>query len=65
MSLPIGVACARDVALALIVGAHTEAQALANASSMKDTVPAAFWDELKRQGLIEQNAPVPQGGKAA
>jgi len=56
---------APDVALALIVGAHTEAQALANASSMKDTVPAAFWDELKRQGLIEQNAPVPQGGKAA
>jgi D-threo-aldose 1-dehydrogenase len=55
---------APDVAYALIVGAHTEAQALANASSMKDTVPPAFWAELKRQGLIEQNAPVPQAKQA-
>lgn len=50
---------APDVAAALIVGAHTEAQALANASSMKATVPPAFWAELKNQGLIEQNAPIP------
>jgi D-threo-aldose 1-dehydrogenase len=49
-----------DVAAALIVGAHTEAQALANASSMRATIPPAFWDELKRQQLIEQNAPLPQ-----
>ena len=40
-----------------IVGAHTEAQALANASSMKVTIPQAFWAELKRQNLIEKNAP--------
>jgi D-threo-aldose 1-dehydrogenase len=51
---------APDVAAALIVGAHTEAQALANASSMRATIPPAFWDELKRQQLIEQNAPLPQ-----
>jgi D-threo-aldose 1-dehydrogenase len=51
---------APDVAAALIVGAHTEAQALANASSMKATIPPAFWEELKRQQLIEQNAPLPQ-----
>src|SRR3984893_2529846 len=50
---------APDVAVSLIVGAHTEAQALANASSMKVTIPQAFWAELKRQNLIEQNAPVP------
>jgi D-threo-aldose 1-dehydrogenase len=50
---------APDVAVALVVGAHTEAQALANATSMKETVPPAFWAELKRQNLIEQNAPVP------
>jgi D-threo-aldose 1-dehydrogenase len=55
---------APDLAYALIVGAHTEAQALANASSMKDTVPPAFWAELKRQGLIEQGAPVPQAKQA-
>jgi D-threo-aldose 1-dehydrogenase len=53
---------APDVAAALIVGAHTEAQALANASSMKAIVPQAFWVELKRQNLIEQDAPLPQGG---
>jgi D-threo-aldose 1-dehydrogenase len=53
---------APDVAVSLIVGAHTEAQALANASSMKVTIPQAFWPELKRQNLIEQNAPLPKGG---
>jgi D-threo-aldose 1-dehydrogenase len=53
---------APDVAVSLIVGAHTEAQALANATSMKATIPQAFWAELKRQNLIEQNAPVPGGG---
>jgi D-threo-aldose 1-dehydrogenase len=55
---------APDVAAALIVGAHTEVQALANASAMKDTIPQAFWAELKSQGLIEQNASVPEGGVA-
>ena len=50
---------APDVALALIVGAHSAAQALANATSMTGTVPPAFWDELKRQGLIVDAAPVP------
>jgi hypothetical protein len=53
---------APDVAVSLIVGAHTEAQALANASSMKVTIPQGFWAELKRQNLIEQSAPVPEGG---
>jgi hypothetical protein len=26
---------------------------------MKDKIPATFWEELKRQRLIEENAPVP------
>jgi D-threo-aldose 1-dehydrogenase len=50
---------APDVAVALIVGAHTEAQVLANVSSMQTTIPSEFWVELKRQNLIEQNAPTP------
>jgi D-threo-aldose 1-dehydrogenase len=50
---------APDVALALIVGAHTAAQALANASAMATTVPPAFWDALKAEGLIAPDAPVP------
>jgi peroxiredoxin len=44
---------------ALIVGAHTEAQVLANVSSMQATIPPEFWTELKRQNLIEQSAPTP------
>jgi D-threo-aldose 1-dehydrogenase len=54
-------ASAPDVAAALIVGAGSEAQATANASAMTDKIPLAFWEELKQQGLIEQNAPVPGG----
>src|SRR4029077_17134157 len=50
---------APDVAVALIVGAHTEAQVLANVSSMQATIPPEFWAELKRQTLIEQNSPTP------
>jgi D-threo-aldose 1-dehydrogenase len=50
---------APDVAAALIVGAHTEAQVLANVSSMQATIPPEFWAELKRQNLIEQNAATP------
>ena len=39
--------------------AHTEAQVLADVSSMQATIPPEFWAELKRQNLIEQNAPTP------
>jgi D-threo-aldose 1-dehydrogenase len=50
---------APDVAAALIVGAHTEEQILANVTSMQATIPSEFWAELKRQKLIEENAPIP------
>jgi D-threo-aldose 1-dehydrogenase len=50
---------APDVAASLIVGAHNETQVLANVSSMQATIPPEFWAELKRQNLIEQNAPTP------
>src|SRR5258705_5914736 len=40
-------------AAALIVGAHTEAQVIANVTSMRTTIPPEFWIELKRQNLIE------------
>jgi len=48
-----------DIAAALIVGAHTAAQVLADVSSMQTMVPPEFWAELKRQKLIEQAAPTP------
>jgi D-threo-aldose 1-dehydrogenase len=50
---------APDVAAALIVGARSEEQILADVTSMQATIPPDFWAELKRQRLIEQNAPTP------
>jgi D-threo-aldose 1-dehydrogenase len=50
---------APDVAAALIVGARSEEQVLANVTSMQAKIPPGFWVELKRQKLIEQNAPTP------
>jgi D-threo-aldose 1-dehydrogenase len=50
---------APDVAAALIVGAHTEEQVLANVTSMQAMIPPEFWAELKRQKLIEESAPTP------
>jgi D-threo-aldose 1-dehydrogenase len=51
---------APDVVVALIVGAHTADQALANASAMTATLPPAFWEELTHQGLIDADAPLPR-----
>jgi D-threo-aldose 1-dehydrogenase len=50
---------APDVAAALIVGARSEEQVLANVTSMQARIPPEFWAELKRQRLIEQNAATP------
>jgi D-threo-aldose 1-dehydrogenase len=51
---------APDLAAALIVGASSADQILADFTAMKTRIPSAFWDELKAEGLIEQAAPVPQ-----
>ncbi|MDB5692379.1 MAG: L-fucose dehydrogenase [Alphaproteobacteria bacterium] len=51
---------APDLAAALVVGASSAAQVLADVTAMKTKIPAAFWDALKAEGLIEQAAPVPQ-----
>jgi D-threo-aldose 1-dehydrogenase len=48
-----------DVAAALVVGASSEQQILADYTSMQTKIPAEFWVELKTQHLIEQNAPTP------
>jgi D-threo-aldose 1-dehydrogenase len=48
-----------DVAAALVVGASSEQQILADYTSMQTRIPADFWVELKAQRLIEQNAPTP------
>lgn len=48
-----------DVAAALIVGASSEQQILADYTSMQTKIPSEFWTELKVEKLIEQNAPTP------
>jgi D-threo-aldose 1-dehydrogenase len=50
---------APDIAAALVVGASSEQQVLADYTSMQTRIPAEFWAQLKAQKLIEQNAPVP------
>jgi D-threo-aldose 1-dehydrogenase len=50
---------APDVAASLVVGASSEQQILADYTSMQTKLPDQFWEELKAQNLIEQNAPVP------
>jgi D-threo-aldose 1-dehydrogenase len=50
---------APDMAAALVVGAGSEQQILADYTSMQTRIPAEFWTELKAQNLIEQNAPIP------
>ena len=48
-----------DVASALVVGAASEQQIVADYTSMQVKIPAEFWAELKERKLIEQDAPVP------
>jgi D-threo-aldose 1-dehydrogenase len=48
-----------DVAAALVVGASSEQQILADYTSIQTRIPAEFWAELKAEKLIEQNAPTP------
>ena len=50
---------APDVVSSVIPGSHTAKQASENAGSFKVKIPQAFWQELKQEKLIEQNAPVP------
>jgi D-threo-aldose 1-dehydrogenase len=51
---------APDVAAALIVGAGSPAQVLANVTAIKTKIPLDFWQELKSAGLIDEAAPIPQ-----
>jgi D-threo-aldose 1-dehydrogenase len=48
-----------DIVSALVVGAASEQQIVADYSSMQVKIPTEFWAELKERKLIEQVAPVP------
>ena len=50
---------APQVMAAVIPGTRYGSQAKENVASMQAKIPAAFWQELKKDRLIEENAPVP------
>ncbi|HET9624138.1 MAG TPA: aldo/keto reductase [Kofleriaceae bacterium] len=52
-------AAAPKVVSAVIPGGRSPEQIRANAASMAERVPPAFWDALKREALIDAAAPVP------
>ena len=44
---------------AVVVGARSAAEVAADLAMGAARIPAAFWDELKREGLLDARAPVP------
>ncbi|QDU56122.1 aldo/keto reductase [Aeoliella mucimassa] len=52
-------AAANPTVSSVIPGARTPAQAEANAESMRVKIPTDLWSELKHEGLIANDAPVP------
>lgn len=48
-----------DVVSAILPGASTPEHIRENIASLSINVPSEFWEAAKRQGLIEDNAPVP------
>lgn len=50
---------AHPAVVSVIPGARSAAEVRANAAAMGEGVPAAFWADLKREGLILPDAPVP------
>lgn len=50
---------APSVVSSVIPGASTATQVIENALSMATKIPAEFWEVLKREGLIAENAPAP------
>lgn len=52
-------AAAHPQVSAIIPGARSPGQIISNVQAMKVGIPAAFWEDLKSQSLIDAQAPVP------
>ena len=52
---------AHRAAVSIIPGAAKPEELVANIASIDDNIPSQFWADLKSQGLIVSDAPVPQG----
>lgn len=55
---------AHPAVAAIIPGAAKHEEVTANVASMGKSIPGAFWADLKSQGLIDMEAPVPASGGA-
>lgn len=51
---------APDVAVSLVVGCSTSEQVLADFTSLSVSIPHDFWSDLRDEGLIASDAPVPR-----
>ena len=45
---------------AIVTGAVSRAEVERNAETMAQAIPPALWDDLKSEGLMRQDAPVPE-----
>jgi D-threo-aldose 1-dehydrogenase len=52
---------AHPIVVSVIPGAARASEVTRNMASLEAPIPAAFWAELKSQGLIVADAPVPEG----
>ena len=52
-------ALAHPIVAAIIPGAHEPAHVQSNAELLEHSIPAEMWAELKSEGLVRQDAPVP------
>ncbi|MDR3471351.1 MAG: aldo/keto reductase [Devosia sp.] len=52
---------AHPAVVSVIPGAARSSEVVANIASIDVPIPAAFWSDLKAQGLIDRDAPVPAG----
>lgn len=52
-------AAAPAIVSAIVPGSRAPGQVEANIQSMKVSIPAAFWEELRERKLILPDAPVP------
>ncbi len=50
---------AHPAVVSVIPGARSAAEVRANAAAMGEAIPAAFWAEMKQEGLIHPDSPVP------
>lgn len=51
--------CAHPMVPTHVPGTRTVAQLEDNVAMFRHPIPAGFWDDLKREGLLRQDAPVP------